>query len=541
MNPWHDFIRILANLQETLTVADRRELVRTAGLLDRIGAELEWQGSPKSFVQELLSKLHAQGKATFVGFVQSVRDNYPWGIADQQLLETVIARLSAIQDAQWQGLRARLPRLYIAHGMESAEDPFLAELAAGLEATGFEVIVAPAAATGGDGWRARLLQGIGLCDGGLIVLDDRALTTVSAAQTPEDLPLFQDATLLRWRAWRDAKFVLAPICRQNVTGAALQQAPWARLDLDQLPTVIASTAQDVLAQVGPRVAVLQAEAPATSWVVRLELALAQHFAGLPPQLADDVLQRLGDLPGNSTDQYGRERRLARAVLHHGLGGFQEVLDRARGGVLTAGRLGQVFELVGPSWVDMRAAALIPRYTRRPDAERMFALNADYPAFTGEMYLLQACQDPGGVEFRWRAIQVNEDDVNRIVDEEIRPNLIALFNSVKTRDYPDLQRRFRNDPNTLNRKVDEILNRKLRAWEAEGRPVFLLFAPDMFDADKLAAIRNRYPSLTFFLLAGSQASQPPLPNADLLTPALPPDGEEIAKQMYDNAWDLIPAQ
>jgi hypothetical protein len=143
-------------------------------------------------------------------------------------------------------------------------------------------------------------------------------------------------------------------------------------------------------------------------------------------------------------------------------------------------------------------------------------------------------------YHWRSIQITHYDVESVIDHDIRPKLVEFFNSVKNRQYPQLQRRYVNDPRTLNKKVDELLNAKLRGWEAEHKPVFLLFAPDMFDDRKLAAIRSCYPSLTFFLLAGSAAKEPPVPNAELLVPSLPPDGEEQAQRRYDELWDRIPA-
>lgn len=542
MHIWHQLIDFLAtHLNDTIDVRRRRLLVEAVGL-GHLAPDLEWEGSPRTFVQGLLAALHRLGQGATTAFVAAVLTAQPWGVEDTTALNNFRDALAALPAAQWRTFSTRLPRIYVAHHTTgSADHPLLAPLTAALRDGGFEVVEQDAALIAADDWRARLLLGIGNCHGGVVLLDEATVTAAAQGGATEHA-LLQDATLLRWRAWRDADFVLVPLCVDSAAANSLGSGPWARLEMTALPPIDGGNEGDPVAAVLARLAVLHERSPKRTWIVALEENLAGKLSVAADDQLRDALEWLvasgNGLKGDDA-RYTLGRRLARAVLHHGLPGLDTVIERAAGGNLTPATLRAMLEMLAFSWVDMRAAAQIPRYTLRPFAERVFGVNGTLSDFTGQHYVSQACQDFRGPEYTWRIIQVTHDDVTSVIDAEIRPNLIAYIPSLSHNIYPMLQSRYAGDPARLNREIDAWINRKLAEFEQNNKPIFVVFGPGQFDVAKLDAIRQVYPRLTFFLLTGSLTAEPPFPGIEMLLPPLPPDAEVDAQMAYFAVYDKIP--
>lgn len=538
VSTWHDLVNFLAtNLEATVSVRQRQLLVTDTGL-DYLAADLVFEGSARTFTQELLQKLHARGSQELIRFLSAVQSSYPWGVEDDAKIGRFLSEIEA-QKPQWRSWRGRLPRIYLAYERGARDaGALLAELKPALLSGGFEIVDLATAAGENEYWRTRLLQGIGNCHGGVILIEDQGLSSVGESY-PEQNPFFEDATMLRWRDWRDEAFLLVPVAAGDVL-TRLAAPPWQQLDIPELQPLLAGDNQHTVAQILERLAPLHERTPPPTWVETMEKDLAyklRRVSEYDPQRLEDALDALdGGLAGDE-NAYTLERRVARALLGKGLVGMGPIIDRVAGSGLPPAALDEMLERLRSSWVDLRAAALIPRYAFMPAQKRVFCVNGQYPHLTGRGYVDQACQDHRGLEYYWKTIEVTEDDVDAVIDE-IRAGLVDTFRSLR-RQRQNLERRFGTNVAKINEELDKLINQKLTEWEDERMPVFVLFAPGQFDPVKLEQIRAMYRRLTLFLLVGNHATTSPLQGVDMLLPRLPEDAEEREQALYDRLLDRIP--
>lgn len=541
MSTWYHLVNFLAeNLGDTISVRRRQGLLNGTGF-NHLAADLILEGSARTFTQELLQKLHSLGADNLIAFLEAVRDNYDWSPADAQTIEDFLAEIRAKSTPQWENWRGRLPRIYLAY-QPTADDgpPFLSEIKTALVDNGFEVVELAAEEVTDAQWRSRLLRGIGNCHGGVILLDKESIPANGEVFLEQNM-FFQDATLLRWRDWRDDEFILVPVYVSGVLGSALAKPPWQQLDLTEIQPIEAADNAAAIEQILQRLAPLRERPTKPTWIVSMEKDLAARLRKVKkvdPQRLEDTLFALdGGLIGDE-NKYTLERRVARALLSKGLAGMGPIIDRAAGSELDAKTLNDMVEFLSSSWVDLRAAALIPRYTFMPPDKRIFCVNGIHPELAGDGYIQQACQDYRGLEFFWKVIKVNEDDIEKVIDQEIRPGLIENIRSVKMK-HRRLKRQSGGDTERLNKETDKLINQRLAKWDDERMPVFVVFGPDQFDPAKLETIRRTYPRLTFFLLVGSQASTSPIAGVDMLFPRLKEDAEELGEELYFDLLDKIP--
>lgn len=543
MSTWHHLVNFLAtNLDDTISVRQRQGLINGTGFT-HLAIDLVFEGSARTFTQELLQKLHASGQDDLIGFLEKVRDNYDWGPEDTQKIEDFLAEIKAKPAHQWQNWKGELPRIYVAyHSTGEHDPPHLLELKTALAGNGFEVVESVTEEGVDEDWRSRLLRGIGNCHGGIILLEKETLP-INGEVIPEQNMFFQDATLLRWRDWRDSEFILVPVCLTAGTGSKLKGPPWQLLDLADLQPIEIADHEAAIGKILERLAPLRERPTGRTWIASMEIDLAHKLREVKKvdrkRLEDALFYLDGVLPGD-VNNYTLERQVARALLRKGLEGMEPIIDRVAGRELGASTLNDMLEFLSSSWIDLRAAALIPRYTFMPPEQRIFCVNGLHPEIAGKGYIQQAFQDRRQPEESWRVIQVNEDDVETVIDKEIRQGLIDTIRSLNAQ-HRRLKRKSRGNTEKLNKEIDKLINNTLAKRDAQRKPVFVIFGPDQFDPAKLEKIRQTYPRLNLFLLVGNHASTSPIPGVDMLLPRLPEDAEELGEDLYFLMLDKIPEE
>ncbi|MDX1416885.1 MAG: hypothetical protein R3293_21965 [Candidatus Promineifilaceae bacterium] len=541
MSTWHQLVNFLAENLEELNSVRRREELLNSTEFGHLTPDLILEGSARSFSQELLQKLHGQGRNKCLEFLQALLQFKDWGPTDEAAIQDFITEIRDKPDTQWHNWRGRLPRIYIAYQSSADGGPaLLPAVKTALVDNGYEVVDLAGEESGERQWRERLLRGIGDCHGGVVLLEKDAFPT-NGEVFLEQNAFIQDTTLLRWRDWRDDDFILVPIYVSGAAENALANPPWRRLELAQLGPVEAADSDAAIEHILQRLAPLRERPTKPTWISYLEKNLAAQLRKVKvvdARRLEDTLYALGGGLSGDKNEYTLERQVARALLSQGLEGMEPIIDRAAGGELDPETLTEMLEHLSSSWVELPAAALIPRYTLLPPKKRIFCVNGLKANFAGKSYVYEACQDHRGVNYNWKIIQVNQDDVQRVIDEEIRPGLIQNIGSVK-RKYPKLKDHWGRNIEKLNEETDRLINQRMVNRDRDKLPIFVIFGPNQYDEEKLKKIHDTYPRLTLFLLVGNQATTSPIKGVDMLLPRLREDAEELGEERYDDLLDKIP--
>ena len=301
---------------------------------------------------------------------------------------------------------SRPPRIFISHATAGTPDaPALPVLVDFLTEQGFTVWAEPAGTPTLTPWSRRLLGELGTCDGAVVLLNQAVLDDPTSW-------VYDDLRLLRWRSWLEADvgFALVVLCLNAPCAAALQGEPWDLLEISTAAPLQHASDDALRAQLAAALQPL-ARVRRRDWrLADLLTALEQRLRAtqITPTRLQQAAQDLAPQMGLEADALSVEGIdwvdwWGRALLCGGPSLLRSLADNLNVQLIPEAKMG-LRELVAPTWVDLRAAGLIPRLGTHPQVtRRAFYVNgslvnnrpATDPRFIAEMYLRRACWRAAG--------------------------------------------------------------------------------------------------------------------------------------------------
>jgi hypothetical protein len=394
------------------------------------------------------------------------------------------------------------PRIFISH---SAHEPearqLLEDLAAGLEQSGFVVLLDRARLAPGSRWRAEIYTWMGLCHAAVVLLSPSALRAESWVST--------EVTILGWRMALDPRMLLIPVLVPPVTRRKLKRGALGRIAINEIQAA-PNDPEALVAELTRRFESLLQVCPTTTlepWVRIIAEAVADAERRNPRMIEEAAAAVGRQLPVWEPGVAAREQ-LAREML-----GWEPAAIRMAVEYLCCSieddPLERMIQILGCLWVDPQAVARIPEVASGPEPGRVIALNATN-AWTAKMYVKRAaCSIPS-----WAVLpapnQSGEDQATRI-SKEIRQAMVDRFG------------------------LEGYTPKQINSWLRDkwARPVVVLLDAEGLDQEIVAEVRREWPAPVLLLLTGDRAVAPEL-GAEGQAPLLTlPDLDRVVEQ---DAWD-----
>jgi len=511
-------MRLMADLPFSATVPERQTLITSVGF-GHIKSEVNWEGSAVTFCAGLLDVLHRRGKDDMLAFLDGLiglEDQV--GLERREQLHALHGELAVLTDDEWGGLGERLLRVFVTHN-STADAEAVEEMCKTLEGEAYEVFCESGEQGDAAHWRLRLVRRLGACDGAVVVLGGNSFDPDTS---------YAEVLILRWRSWLEKHFKLFVVCLDATARQRVSEGRWARLGLTDEDIIYEQTEAETLAELCRRLKPLKDSSRWMSHTEKMEQLLAWNFERANEGFLTEALRSVGKRCAEDHPQLLPVSRLAREVLSAGLCVFPLLVQSLKG-VVKRDELKAAFNLLAPSWVDIRSSGLILKVCKSGD-ERAFYVNADIPEFTTRMYVRQAYFDLTGSELDKRIIAVTGKDGDftaNFVLREIRTGIIDRFRGLKN--LPDAK----ITPDLINRK---LMNREQLAGEG---PTFVIFPPHLIeDSQLLEEVWATYPSLILVLTTGTEVQTPPTQGIEFLEPFLSPGEEDEAQSTLYDYEDLL---
>lgn len=375
-------------------------------------------------------------------------------------------------------------RIFISH---SAKDPAVRqlrdELTGALRAAGHQVLLDRDGLELGEDWRSTLNVWMGGCDAAIVLLSEEALVSRFVAY---------EAAILTYREELDPTFHLLPVVVRPVTSAAIKDGALGSTLITRQQAVVAEQGQNALA-IEALVARLNGLPSDENPLDRIALLLAEVLerARISDARVTDQLRALGvDMPPWVPADNVRAQ-LVVAMLAAGLQrnvafirSIRKQLDRD---------LPDLIDLLACSWVDYRAIREIPAAA---SSQRIIAANASDP-LTARMYVIRSAIDNLYLPPSDSWIIGEIDAISPPPDHAPGPAAPGLSHAAVELERQMLRALEAPFGAVGPDEVREELERR-----ADREPVFVALPAGRVNASVLLELRDAYPEIAFFVLAGS---------------------------------------
>ena len=406
----------------------------------------------------------------------------------------------------------RRPRIFISH---AANDTVgigrLRGLTLLLADAGYDVLLDLDNLRPGDRWRREIYTWIGLSDTAIVLVSPRALE-------PENPWVAREASILMWRQALDPKFRLVPVLLDGLDFSALDQGGFRDLLATEVQACITASDDDSWMHEIVQSLVDQCTTLPNNPLDELVVPLAQNLAHFDRLVLEEAAALLDVDLGPWMPEGDLAKRVGLQMLHLGIEGSSAALDHLALQGVEEDSLGTILELIAPSWVDLCSARCIADAARRREGKQALLLNAK-SRFAAEMYIRRASGRPPRTDWPHVVLpgafgESGADDLERQLREALRMKL-----------------RIAHDP--LADNDEQRLNTLMQRHQDNGRPIFVVsrYTPGL--AMHMAALKARFPALTFLTLSGAHDNRPDLPASFArVMPELRGSEEADAQNAYD---------
>ena len=311
------------------------------------------------------------------------------------------------------------PRVYLCHAIPGdAQDDFLNPVKARLEATGY----ATWSLAGSDkttlAWQDKLVGELGNCDAAVMLFSSEV-----------DMSWYQDeVTILSWRNSLEDDFVLVALALDDGVEAILAKKAWRRLPLADLELIPASSEPERQAALD-KLAALKIE--------RYSSRIADQIALVAEKLQSVDEGRLGQATRQLREQFTGHQihssfrdQIAYLLMRDGPK-LLETLIQELGDRLEDEQAGDIFTHVAPTWIDIRAAGLIPGLVKSESEDSLAIVAHAGNTFSSEevakAYLRRACCRVSISRLRcgWHVLTITDKVQSSELLDEVRTELRGL--------------------------------------------------------------------------------------------------------------------
>lgn len=380
-------------------------------------------------------------------------------------------------------------RVFVSHSAKegdaiAVQEKLVARLAAKPET--FTLLMDRSDLVAGDRWRARINFWIGSCDVAVVLLSPSALDSPYVAY---------EVSVLAYRAGAvNSKFQIIPVYLKNVDRKRLEQSRLDPAKLTEIQRLANKTTPDEIAD-----AVMEELCPIADQPPRPIDGIIRRaqtlLDGVPKTVIENASDKLPDFQLPWEPGQDPIRPLAERLLGVGMLGAIDALIELTAG-MTGAKIQELVNLVACTWVDIKAVDSL-------STKRAVALNARNTR-TANMYHLAA----SGGRLTWIFVPCNNNFAasGSTADEMTEIVRNALSSSLKVK------------PEDLDRQLQLI----------RARYVVLLALPGeglVEDPSVVRALREAFPTVTFFFLTGNTSSDMIEDIAELIIPQLQQDEED----------------
>ena len=354
----------------------------------------------------------------------------------------------------------------------------------------------------GDDWRRVLNTWVGDCHAAVLLLSDRALQRPWVAY---------EAAILRFRQiHRSCRLVL--VFLESVNEEALQKSLLSPAALDATQAIRAASHAEIIQRID---AVLEGLAlDKTPIDGQCEYIKDKLGRSLTEPLANDFAAKLQfDLGDWKSDPY---RDLSLALIgEKDLLRVASVLSDLRGHINNEREFQNLFEIAASSWVDTFAAQTFKNVATNADPEKRTVSVGAIRPLIAECYVRRAAADRPPLD-SWITTSIDgvfADDPKTTLETQVRHALLAR----------------------LRLSNDEQLSKKLRAKDLIREPIVVALPGEGLDRPVLNHLRAKFPTITFFALAGQDAAtRETLRRSGVLS--LAPDLTESFEDSFCDAYE-----
>lgn len=364
----------------------------------------------------------------------------------------------------------------------------------------FKVLVDRELLNVGDPWRKKLIDGLGTCGAGMVLLNKKAITRSDW--------VLAEANILRWRDWREENFLLVLVALGEGSRDAFQaEGKWKPLAFSEVQFLNGGSELTGPAMPAPVFDELTTRLPRVT-----EDRPETRFEALELAVRFELQEALrGDAKKKAEDE-------ARKLMELGPAGLHDLVQRL-GTYLDPDRWLQVVEVIACWWIDPSSACHLAKAADPAVRQSSFSLTGAKIRYTPRLYARHACFLPPRLSWkvadRITASSGQQQPVafRKTVVDEVRKNLIGIY------------RHAWDDPTDVD---DDEIRKLIRDYLELKPPVPTFVAlPSHVAAD--VAVKNTilatFPGLAFLHFTGDPATARAIPNCQPLEP-LPRLEEEI---------------
>jgi TIR domain-containing protein len=376
-------------------------------------------------------------------------------------------------------------RIFISHSAKDDASRQLRDcLYLALESGGYVPLLDQQQLESGDDWRRKLRTWLGLCHAAVVLISPNVIESTQAK--PIGSPwVYNEAAILVWRRELDEEFVVVPVILPGVDVSKLNQGPFEPLNLLAIQGVTVAPGEKpeaviprILARLEERKEQLANKTP----MQELEQFMAQSLEPLKSQALETVATQLQIELGPWRSDDNQATAFVRALFHRESDVIAKAIQRLSAyPAVSRQALRQMRDILTAFWIDPQAVAPVAHVVKLPLKQRAVSLGAEH-MIIASMYIQRACCLYPGWDAPWVNNVAATRQAKRLIAEitkSIRERLKLYENGVPFSD--DMVKRYVN-----------------KAYQQ--KPLFVI-VPGAVDAEVLTAVRNDFPTVTFFLVLG----------------------------------------
>jgi len=413
--------------------------------------------------------------------------------------------------------------IFISHSAKESETAdFLELLSTQLKEESFDVLVDRKRLNLGDNWKYEIYNWMGTCHGALILLSKSAIE--------DSMWVVREVNNLLWRRTLDSNFFLIPIYFGVTPEDVKKNKLFDDLDLENYHGITDGNSEDLI-QIKKELVEKLKKNHITTPLDEVAYQIATKLEGLSRER-----NRRIEIINNTLDKLNLETEpwlpnrdpclvLATKMLNLGLCESANILNIFCD-YLDFKYIKQIFDLLAPSWVDLRVATCVSKCALHEEHKTVVVLNS-IEDFSAKMYVRRASNRPPGSWLIHHYSGVYEVDPVANIVTEIENLLIDELVS--------------DEYDKSKSQKQQALRRALIRRNEMKKPVFISLKYTKNIAKLLPELQSALPLVTLFLLTGESF---PAHNEleglrfKFLEPPLEPRGEKQAMEEYDSAYGMI---
>ena len=375
----------------------------------------------------------------------------------------------------------------------------------------------------GDNWKYEIYNWMGSCHAALILLSKNAIEN--------SMWVVREVNNLLWRSTLDSNFVLIPIYFGVTPEDIKKNKLFDDLDLEKYHGITDRNPEDLIQVIKTKLVEKLQQNLITTPLDEVAYQIATKLEGLSRER-----NRRIEIINNTLDKLNIEIEpwlpnrdpclvLATKMLNMGLYESVKILD-CFCDHLDSKDVKQIFDLLAPSWVDLRAANSVSECALHKEHKTVVVLNSsDY--FSADMYVRRASKRPPK---SWLIHQILGKYGVEPADEIVTEIKTLLIKELVSDEYDRSESEKR-----------QALERALIMRNKRKKPVFIVLNYTKYIAKLLPDLQSALPLVTFLLLTGE--SFPAHKELEglrfkFLEPPLEPRAENQAIEELDGAYGMI---